>query len=153
MRIDVMGRCQKVQNLTFKVSYLCQKSSESVSIIYFIETIYRHIFCYWHFLMISIFKSFHFLKWCPLFDNSPLHQFETFKIFLWMCWFLGKNLSNFVPTVWKLNNPYCHSLYQYQISQFSSLDMHYNGLFSTQWIEFVHNCYALIKMAIKLDLN
>ena len=24
------------------------------------------------------------------------------------CWFLGKNLSNFVSPIWKLHNPYCH---------------------------------------------
>ena len=44
-----------------------------------------------------------------LFDTSPLVQFSKFKNFLWVCWFLGKNLSNFVPPVWKLHNPYCHS--------------------------------------------
>ena len=32
-----------------------------------------------------------------LFDNSPLHQFSKFNNFLWVCWFLGKNLPNFVP--------------------------------------------------------
>ena len=26
------------------------------------------------------------------------------------CWFLGKNLSNFIYPVWKLHNPYCHRL-------------------------------------------
>ena len=26
-----------------------------------------------------------------------------------VCWFLGKNLSNFVPLLWKLHNPYCHN--------------------------------------------
>ena len=41
-----------------------------------------------------------------LFDTSPLVQFSKFKNFLWVCWFLGKNLSNFVPPVWKLHNPY-----------------------------------------------
>ena len=44
-----------------------------------------------------------------LFGTSPLVQFSKFKKFLWVCWFLGKNLSNFVPPVWKLHNPYCHS--------------------------------------------
>ena len=39
----------------------------------------------------------------------PLVQFSKFKNFLWVCWFLGKNLSNFVPPVWKLYNPYCHN--------------------------------------------
>ena len=23
-------------------------------------------------------------------------------------WFLGKNISNFVPPIWKLHDPYCH---------------------------------------------
>ena len=27
-----------------------------------------------------------------------------------ICWFLYKNLSNFVSPVWKLHNPYCHRL-------------------------------------------
>ena len=47
-----------------------------------------------------------------LFDTSPLVQFSKFKNFHWVCWFLGKNLSNFVPPVWKLHNPYCHILYK-----------------------------------------
>ena len=37
-------------------------------------------------------------------------QFSKFKNFLSVCWFLGKNLSNIVPPVWKLHNPYCHSM-------------------------------------------
>ena len=36
-------------------------------------------------------KLRHFLK-------PPLHQFSKFDSFFWVCWFLGKNLSNFVPT-------------------------------------------------------
>ena len=44
-----------------------------------------------------------------LFDISPLTQFSKLNNFLWVCWFLGKNLSNFVPPVWKLHYPYCHS--------------------------------------------
>ena len=44
-----------------------------------------------------------------LFDTSPLTQFSKFNHFLWVCWFLGKNLSNFVSPIWKLHNPYCHS--------------------------------------------
>ena len=34
--------------------------------------------------------------------RPPLIQFSKFNNFLWGCWFLGKNLSNFVPPVWKL---------------------------------------------------
>ena len=40
--------------------------------------------------------------------ESPLVQFSKFKKFLWVCRFLCKNLSNFVPLPWKLHNPYCH---------------------------------------------
>ena len=32
---------------------------------------------------------------------SQLVQFSKFKKFLWVCWFLGKNLSNFIPPTWK----------------------------------------------------
>ena len=51
-----------------------------------------------------------------LFDTSPLIQFSKFNNYLWVCSFLGKNLPNFLPPVWKLHNPYCHS---------SGLDMCY----------------------------
>ena len=34
---------------------------------------------------------------------------QNSKKFRWACWFLGKNLSNFVPPVCKLHNPYCHT--------------------------------------------
>ena len=46
-----------------------------------------------------------------LFDTSPLTQFSKFHNFLWVCWFLGKNLSNFVPPACKLHNPYCHTFH------------------------------------------
>ena len=38
------------------------------------------------------------LRKLALFDTFPLHQFSKFNFFL----------SNFVPPVWKLDNPYCH---------------------------------------------
>ena len=41
--------------------------------------------------------------------GSPLVQLSKFNNFLWVCWFLCKNLSNFVYPAWKLHNPYCHS--------------------------------------------
>ena len=69
-------------------------------------SIQKHIF-----FIKSISKSLYFLKWCPIFDTSPLTQFSKFNNFLWVCWFLGKNLSNFVPPVWKLHNPYCHRVH------------------------------------------
>ena len=45
-----------------------------------------------------------------LFDTFPLIQFSKFNNFLWVCWFLGKNRSNFVPPVWNLHISYCHSV-------------------------------------------
>ena len=42
--------------------------------------------------------------------RSALVQFSNFKNFLWVCWFLGKKLSNFIYPVWKLHNPYCHNV-------------------------------------------
>ena len=59
-------------------------------------SIQENIFCYWYFSITSILKSLYFLKWRPIFDTSPLTQIAKFKNFLLVCWFLGKNLSNFV---------------------------------------------------------
>ena len=61
------------------------------------------------FWITSIFKSLYFLKWCPIFETYPLHQFSKFNNFLWICWFLGKNISNFILPVWKLDNPCYHN--------------------------------------------
>ena len=66
----------------------------------------------------SIFKSFYFLKWCPIFDTSLLIQFSKFNNFLWVCWLLCKNLSNFVPPVWKLHNPCCHNIQLSKLGKF-----------------------------------
>ena len=46
-------------------------------------------------------KFWHFL--------TPPHYTNSQKKIL-VCWFLGKNISNFVPPAWKLNNPYYHNL-------------------------------------------
>ena len=59
-------------------------------------------------MITSIFKSLYFLKWCPIFDTSPLTQFSKINNFLWVCWFLAKNLSNFLPLSLKLDNPNYH---------------------------------------------
>ena len=54
-----------------------------------------------------------------LFDTSPLTQFSKFNNFLWLSWFLGKNLSNFVPL---LENSTTH------IAIFYSLIKHYMSI-------------------------
>ena len=95
---SAVGSVKKCQSLTFKVNFSTSKNYQN-----------QGAHCYWHFLITSLFKSLYFQKWCPIFDTSPLTQFSRFNNFLWVCLFLGKNLSNFVPPVWKLHNPYCHS--------------------------------------------
>ena len=97
--------------LVFKVNFLYQKLSESFSIFFSLKNINLGA----HFLLLTFFDNFKieqllFLKWRLIFDTSPLTQFSKFNNFLWVCWFLGKNLSNFVSPVWKLYNPYCHSV-------------------------------------------
>ena len=61
-----------------------------------------------HFLTTSIFMTLYLLKWCPIFDDSSLHQFNKYNNFLAECWFLTKNVSNFVSLPLKLDNPYYH---------------------------------------------
>ena len=39
-----------------------------------------------------------------------LHQFSKFNHFLWVCWFLGKNISDLLPPAWKIDNLYYHSV-------------------------------------------
>ena len=56
------------------------------------------------FLLLTFFDNIEierllFLKWCLFFDTSPLIQFSKFNNCLWVCWFLGKSLSNFIPPV------------------------------------------------------
>ena len=87
-----------------------QKLSKSFSIFFSLKNInLGPHFLLLTFLITSIFKSLGFLKWCPIFDTSPLTQFSKFNYFLWVCWFLGKNISDFVPPVWKFHNSYCHN--------------------------------------------
>ena len=42
--------------------------------------------------------------------NFYISLFSKLHItFLWVCWFLGKNIFNFVYPAWKLDNLYCHT--------------------------------------------
>ena len=55
---------------------------------------------------INVHQSLENWLWKSNVDTSPLHQFSKFIHFLSACWFLGKNLSNFISPAWKLDNPY-----------------------------------------------
>ena len=46
-----------------------------------------------------------------LFHTSPLHHFSKFNHFHWICWFLGKNLANFVYFNLKLHNLFFYNLH------------------------------------------
>ena len=63
---------------------------------------------FWWFLTLKIdFES----QILAIFDTSPLHQFEKFNNFLWVCWFSAKIVFNFVSPPWKLHNRYYHSIH------------------------------------------
>ena len=87
LRFGAMGRCPKVPKCDFQSQF----SMSKIIGIFLNSFSYEHIF--WN---ISIFKSLHFLKRCPRFDTFPLHHFSKFNNFLWVCWFVCKNLSNFL---------------------------------------------------------
>ena len=61
------------------------------------------------FLTTLTFKSRFFLKWCPIFDRSPLLQFWKFHNFIWLQLICSQRNSNFLSLSWKLHNQYCHS--------------------------------------------
>ena len=107
LRIGLMGRCQKVPKLGFQSQFSMSRIIQIFLFFFIAEYQFKNIF----FVFDNInFKSIWFLKWFPIFDTSPLTRFSKSNNFLWVCWFLGKNLSNFVPPIWKLHNRYCHTL-------------------------------------------
>ena len=92
------------------------------------------------------------------------------------CWFLGKNLSNFIPPVWKLHNPCCHIPQQLTNEIEKVVDLEWkilfsrprldvwrnllktsgNGLMHFRWIFFKGKklfWHIGLKFFLKLDLN
>ena len=105
LRIGVMGRCQKVLKFDFQSQFFYVKNNRNL----LKDINLGALFLKLTLLLIPwISESLYFLKWCPIFDSSPLHQLSKFKPSLWVCWFFSKNLSNFVFPTWKPDNPYCH---------------------------------------------
>ena len=47
----------------------------------------------------------------PYFWQIAINPKLKIQHFLWVCWFLCKNLSTFEPRTWKLHNPYCHDIH------------------------------------------
>ena len=103
-----MASCQKVPKFDFQ----CQFSMSNIIQTFLIFFSLKNTNLGAHFLFFKFFDTINFeitllLKWFPIFDSSPLNA--KFNNFLWVCWFLCKNLSYFVPPAWKLHNPYCHT--------------------------------------------
>ena len=72
-----------------------------------------------------ILKLPYFLKWCPIFDSSPLLQFSKFNDFLCVCWILARNLSNFVSLSW--NSTTSIVIVKVVYSEFGSFFRIYSG--------------------------
>ena len=77
----------------------------------FITNIYYILIGITFYSLYFIFKTFiHCLNLentCKILPNPGLLVSKT--TLLWVYWFLGKNLSNFVPPIWKLHNTYCRN--------------------------------------------
>ena len=84
-----------VKKVSKMLGFLCQKLSDSFFIFFFIE--FNITFLFYFF-----FDSINF--W-----NFPLHWFSNFNNVLSVCYFLGKNLSNFIYQNLKLLIRYCHN--------------------------------------------
>jgi hypothetical protein len=66
-----------------------------------------------------------------------LVQSSKFNNFLWVCWFLCKNLSNFVYPVWNLHYPYCHNVHFLQKT--SPINFSYNDFIGNKVCDDVLN--------------
>ena len=60
--------------------------------------------------------------------GSPLVLFSKFTNFLWVCWFLCKNLFNFVSLPWKFHSQYCHNAHECNDYQIMHLLKHATSL-------------------------
>ena len=82
LRTSVVGRCQRVPKFYFQSQFSVSKIIQ-ISLIFFPL---KNTILGAHFLIASIFNLL-LLKWCPIFDSSPLNQFSKFNNFLLVCWF------------------------------------------------------------------
>ena len=131
-----MGGVKKCQNSIFKVNFLYQKWSDSYSFFSLKNTNLEA-----HYLLLAFFdninsKSLYFLKWCPIFDRSTLHQFSKLNNFLWVWWFLGKNLSNFVPPLENLTTPITMTIIHFQTSCFDKKRNKRMSRFHENWVTY-----------------
>ena len=62
------------------------------------------IFFYWRIQTLN-FKSLYLLKWCPIFDSSPLLQFSKFNNFIWLQLIYSQNFFKFCISPLKTPQP------------------------------------------------
>ena len=79
--------------------------------------------------------------------GSPPVQFSKFNNFLWACWSLCKNLSNFVPLPWKIHNPYCHNV------RFRLVSVRETELWLTCSVRFWQNGKTLLRSVTTLNTH
>ena len=111
---------KKWGNHTFKVNFLCQKSTEFFSNFNFWTTLFSKIMpnfwqtdtprilkIQWYllsakekgvrsnqiFLLTAFFEALYFLKSCPISDKLALPVFSKYNGFHWVYWFLAKDLA------------------------------------------------------------
>ena len=94
------GEVSKSAEIWLSKSIFYIKIHSNISDFFFIEDYeFRSTFFYWHFLKTSIFKSLYYLKWCPIFDSSPLFQFSKFNNFIWLQLIFSQKPFYFYPSL------------------------------------------------------
>ena len=96
----LMANCQKVPILDFQSQFSMSKIIQIFLNFFFHwrTPIFEHIFFVIDIFWLNDFWSFYYiLKWWPIFDSSPIIKNSKFNNFLWVCWFICKNIFNLVP--------------------------------------------------------
>ena len=93
--INVVGSCQKLSIILVikRFKTWCHQKC-ATKLVFFNENKEKDLDDFWHQKLTLKIK---FLMSKIFFYNTPLHQISKFNNFLWVCWLLSKNISNFVP--------------------------------------------------------
>ena len=76
LRINVMGRYQKVPKFDFQSQFSTSKIIRIFLNFFSLKNINLVAHFYWHSLITSILKSCYFLKWFLIFDTSPFLKIQ-----------------------------------------------------------------------------
>ena len=82
---EVSKSVKKCQNLTLKSIFYVKNHLNLSQFLFYIEKYQlRSTFFFIDILDNLIFRITLLLKWCQIFDSSPLHQFSEFMNFVWV---------------------------------------------------------------------